>query len=102
MRANWVLACTACAVILTGCAIDKGLLLGGARSADQAEIRIAIRSVTQSPVKGFGRTDVSPPNLCYVYTADGKTWRAIKFHGKWYFEEAIIVLNPIDLYGRWS
>ncbi|MEY2536855.1 MAG: hypothetical protein QOG67_595 [Verrucomicrobiota bacterium] len=92
----------AAAVLLSGCTIDKGRLFTGVPTQEQAEIRVAIRAVTKSPVTGFSRRDDAPRNFCYVYTADRKTWRAIKFHGKWYFEEAIIVLNPIDLTRRFS
>jgi hypothetical protein len=79
-------------VLLSSCAVDKGWLLTGVRTEDQAEIKVAIRSVTHSPVTGFSRNDDWPATRCHVITADGKIYIAERIHGKWHFEEATIVI----------
>ena len=91
MRLKFSLASAAAVVMLIGCAVDKGRLLTGVSTADQADIRVAIRSVTNSPVKSFSRHDDDPPNYCLVWTVDGKVWGARKVRGKWHFWPELIV-----------
>jgi hypothetical protein len=92
MRVASILAIVAAVAMLPACAIDKGWLLSGVKTADQAEIRLAIRSITNSPVTDFSRHDDDPPNRCLVWTADGKVYGARKVNGKWYFWPEIIVM----------
>jgi hypothetical protein len=78
--------------LLTACgSIDREWLFTGVRSEQLAEIKVAIRSVTSSPLTSWGRGDNDPPNEVILATADHKTYRARKVRGKWYIVEVVIV-----------
>jgi hypothetical protein len=67
----------------------------GVRPEEWAEIRVAIHSITSSPVTYCSR--VPEPKPAYqldeitVDTADGKHYWARKIRGKWQFHEVIVV-----------
>lgn len=67
----------------------------GARAEEWAEVRVAIRNITSSPVVLCSR--VTEPKPAYqldeitVSTADGKHYSARKIRGKWQFHEVVIV-----------
>jgi hypothetical protein len=58
-----------------------------------AELKVAIRKVTSSPVKYCSRVfdEYDRPVAVYVWTEDGKSYSAVKTRGKWYFREAVFV-----------
>jgi hypothetical protein len=74
------------------------------RPEEIAEIKVAIRKITRSPVilcvrpiDSQGRGEVT------VTTQDYKSYSATKFHGKWYFHEVVIVTSsPMHLTSRCS
>jgi hypothetical protein len=85
----WLAASTA----LSSCAVDSGLFWTGVPNDVQAEIRLAMRSVTTSPVDGIQHNADWPPNEYLVATKDGKYWHARKWRGHWSFKEAVIVVD---------
>jgi uncharacterized lipoprotein YmbA len=89
---------TVAAVCLSACAaqpIENQYSRTGVRAEEWAEIRVAIRSITSSPVTYCSR--VPEPKPAYqldeitVSTADGKNYSARKYRGKWHFHEVIVV-----------
>jgi hypothetical protein len=62
------------------------------RPEEVAEIKVAIRKITRSPVmyckrlsESDGRGEIT------VTTEDGKSYLATKWRGKWYFHEVVIM-----------
>ena len=92
------------ALVLSGCAIDKEWMRTGVRSEECAEIKLAMRSITKSPVRECHRSDTGPRWKCLVYTEDLKAYEGTKIKGKWYFTEVVILSddNADDLTIRWS
>jgi hypothetical protein len=93
-------------VVLSGCSagfVDRYFppLI---RPEEIAEIKVAIRKITSSPVKYCTRPtqDSIPRPEVYVFTEDGKSYSAVKIRGKWYFREAVIVASSPHLTMRWS
>ena len=79
---------------LAGCAnIDKEYLRSGVRTEQLAEIRVALRYVTKSPLIQWEHGYDDAPNVVRVYTADLKSYRATKVRGKWYFEEFVTLAH---------
>jgi hypothetical protein len=68
-----------------------------------AEIKVAIRKVTRSPVTFCTRPiDSAGLGPIIVWTADKKTYNAQKTRGKWYIHEIILVGSSPHLTMRWS
>jgi hypothetical protein len=68
-----------------------------------AEIKVAIRKITGSPVISCTRSsDSDGRGPVIVTTQDYKTYRATKWKGKWYFHEVFIVASSPHLSMRWS
>jgi hypothetical protein len=93
-------------VVLSGCSagfVDRYFppLI---RPEEIAEIKVAIRKITPSPVKYCTRPtqDSVPRPEIYVFTEDGKSYSAVKIRGKWYFRVAVIVASSSHLTMRWS
>ena len=73
------------------------------RPEEIAEIKVAIRKITSSPVKYCTRPsdDSGPRPEIYVWTEDGKSYRC-EIRGKWYFHEVVLVGSLPHLTVRWS
>jgi hypothetical protein len=68
-----------------------------------AEIKVAIRKITRSPVVSWFRPDASEGRgPIYVSTQDHKSFKATKWRGKWYFDEVVIMASTPHLTMRWS
>ena len=68
-----------------------------------AEIKVAIRKITRSPVISCfrpGDSEGRAPIL--VITQDYKSYSATKWKGKWYFHEVFITASWPHLTMRWS
>jgi hypothetical protein len=65
----------------------------GVRPEELAEIKVAIRKVTSSPVKSCTRLfdDSGPRNEVYVWTEDGQSYSAVKIRGQWHIRLTLIV-----------
>jgi hypothetical protein len=95
LRAARALVVVATAAILCGCAaIADRYFPPLVRPEECAEIKIAIRKVTSSPVRDCSRPfdSAGPTGKIIVWTADGKTYRAEKVGRKWHFHEVVIAL----------
>ena len=91
-------------VFLSGCAdfIDR-YFPPLVQPEEIAEIKVAIRKVTRSPVTFCTRPiDSAGRGPIIVWTADKKTYNAQKFRGKWYIHEVILVGSSLHLTRRWS
>src|SRR5438874_2485857 len=97
MKSACVVA-TMAAFYLCGCTvqpIENQYRTTHVRPEEWAEIRVAIHSITSSPVTYCSR--VPEPKPAYqldeitVDTADGKHYSARKIRGKWQFHEVIVL-----------
>jgi hypothetical protein len=92
-------------VVLSGCSagfVDR-YFPPLVRSEEIAEIKVAIRKITRSPVilctrgsESEGRGEI------IVTTQDYKNYSATKWRGKWYFHEVVIMASSSHLTRRWS
>ena len=86
------LALTVAVGLLCGCAsIDSGEHIEKEVHGQQLEeIKIAIRKVTRSPVRGC-TTAFQRPNAFIVWTTDGKSYTATKAGSRWHFTEVVVL-----------
>jgi hypothetical protein len=91
-------------ILLSGCAgFSDRYFPPLVRPEEIAEIKVAIRKLTRSPVTFCTRPiDSQGRGPIIVWTAAGKTYNAQKFRGKWYIHEVIIVGSSPHLTRRWS
>jgi len=94
-----LLIVAAALIEFVGCSADKELMRTGVTAAESAEIRLAIRKVTKSPVKECFRGSAEPQWECTVVTEDGMAYGATKIHGRWYFRSVVIVADLNGLTG---
>ena len=92
-------------VLLSGCSagfVDR-YFPPLVRPEEIAEIKVAIRKITRSSVIYCTRPDISGGRgKVYVTTEDHKSYSAIKWRGKWYFHEVVIMASSPHLTMRWS
>jgi hypothetical protein len=73
------------------------------RPEEIAEIKVAIRKITRSPVVSWMRgSEPGGHGEVYVTTEDHKSYSAVKWRGKWYFHEVVIMASSPHLTMRWS
>jgi hypothetical protein len=92
-------------VVFSGCStefVDR-YFPPSVHSEEVAEIKVAIRKITRSPVMYCTRAENSEGRgEVYVTTQDHKSYSAIKWRGKWYFHEVVIMASSPHLTMRWS
>jgi hypothetical protein len=89
--------------LLTSCgSIDATWLWTGIRASDQAEIRTAARSITNSPIVSWQIDDRQHPREIFFSTKDGKVYAAERIGGKWQIHVPIFVVLKYDLTNRSS
>jgi hypothetical protein len=100
-----VLIATVVVALLPGCStafVDR-YFPPLVRSEEIAEIKVAIRKITRSPVisctRGFGSEGRGE---IIVVTQDYKNYLATKWRGKWYFHEVVVMASSPHLTMRWS
>jgi hypothetical protein len=75
-------------MVLSSCAhIDGEYVRSGIHTDELAEIRVALRAITSSPLKEWSRLDTYAANEAFLTTADRRTYWATKTRGKWHIEE---------------
>lgn len=95
LRALRVVAAGVAITAFCGCAdfIDR-YFPPPVRPEEIAEIKVAIRKITRSPVISCTRSsDSDGRGPVLVTTQDYKTYRTTKWKGKWYFHEVFIVAS---------
>ena len=104
LRAFQLVAFAVSVSLLCGCAGFIDRYFPPLVSAQEiAEITVAIRKVTRSPIILCTRPiDSQSRGPIYVTTAEHKDYTAIKWRGKWYFHEVVIVGSSPHLTMRWS
>ena len=97
LRAHRSLMILACVALLCACAsgpIETQYWKTLVRPEEWAEIRLAIRRVTPSPVTLCSRDiDSRGHGEITVWTEDNKTYKARKVRGTWYFEDVLLIVH---------